>query len=192
MKTLLALLLLAAALRAEDATPKAQAVQVAGEPGHYSVLTTARGTTYRDVRVKSVTASLIKFMHVDGMATLPLIEMPLLLQELHGFNPREAAAELPLVKQQRLKGLAEAAESKAAQAALLERQKAEHNAIRAIEGQKIKLRLDTTQVKPDGTQCDAWRIVMVEIKGKHSLSSGLMQQEGITQELPLQDRKSVV
>ncbi|MDZ4405732.1 hypothetical protein [Prosthecobacter sp.] len=155
-----------------------------GEPGRYRWVCTVRGDTFREVRVTKVTASQISFQHATGVATLPLIEMPLLLQEVHGFDPHASAAELPTVRERRIRALAEAEQSKAAMAALLNQQKAEHAAIKQIEREKIKMRIEVRQVTAEGAQCDAWPIVMVELPGKHSLSSGLMKVEGIKQTHP--------
>jgi hypothetical protein len=161
-----------------------QAAAVRGEPGRYRWICTVRGDTFREVRVTKVTASQISFHHATGMATLPLIEMPLLVQEVHGFDPHEAAAEMPAVRERRFQALAEKERSKAAMAALLRQQKAEHAAINLIEREKIKMRLEVREVTKEGAKCDAWPIVMVELPGKHSLSGGLMKVEGITQPHP--------
>lgn len=163
---------------------RVDAKQKPGEPCCYTWITTARGQTFQDVKVTDVTASMITFTHSRGVAKLPLIEMPLLLQELHGFDPHAAAAELPEVKAKRLKALMEAEQREAAMAALLARQKAEHAAIKKIEPEKVWMRLEVRKVEKEGAHCDAWPIVMVELPGKHSLSTGLMKVEGITQTHP--------
>lgn len=184
MKIFVLLLLLAAVLHAEEAMQKNQARRVAGSPGQYVWICTARGDVYREVKVRKVTASQITFAHAHGVATLPLIEMPLLLQEAHGFDPHHAEAELPEVREKRLKALEEKEKSKAEMAALLARQKAEHAAIKKIEAERRWVRIEVRKVMKDGSSCDCWPIVMVEVPGRFDLDRKPVMTQGIKQTYP--------
>ncbi|MCB1275774.1 hypothetical protein [Prosthecobacter sp.] len=184
MKFIVLLLLCAALLHAEEEVRKNEVKPVPGKPGEYEWLCTARGDVYREVKVKKVTASQITFSHATGVATLPLIEMPLLVQEAHGFNAREAAAELPEVKDKRIKALEEKEKSKVEMAALEARQKAEHAAINRIEKERLWLRIEVRGVLKDGAWCDSWPIVMVPVPGRFDLDRKPVMTQGITQTEP--------
>jgi len=184
MRMLLLATFLTTVLHAEEAVRKPQAVQTPGKLGCYTWIITVRGQEYREVKVTNVTASEITFTHAAGVAKLPLIEMPYMMQELHGFDPHEAAAALPQVKQRRALGIVEAEQSKADMAALLARQKAEHAAINQLEARKIWSRIEVREVVKDGAFCDIWPIVLVEQPGKFDLSGKPVKVPGITQQAP--------
>ena len=88
-------------------------------PGTRLEKLTIGATTYRDVRVKTVNARTVLFLHRDGMASIKLSELDPALQEKFGYDPaaeaESDAAMQAAIKEREARTAAAVAQRRAAQ-----------------------------------------------------------------------------
>jgi hypothetical protein len=146
MKTLLALFLIAGACFAD-------------QPLSFPSLTTSKGVTYKDVKVSRFDASELRFIHSGGAATVPLGELPAGVQKLFGYDPVNASFETIVKQEERRKAIIEAADKKAKNAAIVEKQQRDAEELKDI--QRSALRCSITQIVSQG-KCLIVRVSSVE------------------------------
>lgn len=144
----------------------APAALVAAELFKLKQMVTLSGKTYEQISVTKVTAVDVKFTHAGGVATVALTDLTPEMQRFLGYDPVAADFEMINRQEERRRELIDVEKKKAEYSATLARQKAEHEAIKAIEAKGIKLSLAVREIKDDAATCVALRFRLVAMDGR--------------------------
>lgn len=107
-------------------------------PMTFTSITTTKGVTYQEVKVTKVDALQVKFIHRNGVATVPLAELSEDLQKAFGYDPVNASFEMILKQEERRKSIIEEADKKAKQAAANEQERLDAEELNAIRSQVLR------------------------------------------------------
>lgn len=113
MKPLLFLLLTVALARSVEP----RAVVTSHADAKYALIVTTRGVEFHDAKLSQASAGMVKVVHRDGVASVPLAEMPGDIKARFDFDPQAAAFDEVLRKQEFEHAEKAAAERKAKRAA---------------------------------------------------------------------------
>lgn|GEM_PF-2978776 len=82
-------------------------------------LTTKQGVTYQAVKVARFDAMEVRFTHATGVATVRLADLPVEVQKIFGYDPRNESVLMSAKQQERARAIIEEADKKAKAAAAL-------------------------------------------------------------------------
>jgi hypothetical protein len=113
-------------------------VSRADEPLSFPTLTTTQGVIYHEVKVTKFDALQVKFIHRNGVATVPLAELPANVQKIFGYDPVNASFEMILKQEERRKHIIEDADKKAKHAALIEQERLDTEELQSIRDHVLR------------------------------------------------------
>jgi hypothetical protein len=140
--------------------------EIKRERQKFAQIVTTKGTTYKDVEVSRVTPIELRIMHAAGIAAVPLADLPRDLQDLFGYNPIDADAEMKARAAQRVEDLVKAERDKVESIKLREQQQAESIAISAIEKKGLMAEVQVIEKRAEGCLCRVWKLEQEVVKGQ--------------------------
>lgn len=129
-------------------------VSLRAEPLAFPTLTTRKGITYTDVKVSRFDALEVRFSHANGIATVPLAELPPDLQTLFGYDPKNEIHVLRDKQNQRAQAIITDADQKAKAAAVRQQEEADAQELQRIRSQPLRCYVSRVQHTEDALLLD--------------------------------------
>ncbi|WP_395732552.1 hypothetical protein [Prosthecobacter sp.] len=130
------------------------ALGLRAEPLAFPTLTTTKGVTYTDVKVSRFDALEVRFSHTNGIATVPLAELPPALQTLFGYDPKNEIHVLKDKQSQRAQAIITEADQKAKAAAIRQQEEADAQELQRIRSSPLRCYISRVQHTEDALLID--------------------------------------
>lgn len=124
------------------------------EPLAFPTLTTTKGVTYTDVKVSRFDALEVRFSHANGIATVPLAELPPDLQTLFGYDPKNEVQVIKDKQSQRAQAIITDADQKAKAAAIRQQEEADAQELQRIRSRPLRCYISRVQRTEDALLID--------------------------------------
>jgi len=124
------------------------------EPLAFPTFTTRKGVTYTDVKVSRFDALEVRFSHANGIATVPLAELPPDLQTLFGYDPKNEIQVLKDKQNQRAQAIITDADQKAKAAAVRQQEEADAQELQRIRSRPLRCYISRVQRTEDALLID--------------------------------------